>query len=92
MQKFSFSEKRNVLIPNQKVYKEFYDKDGKPLSGDGLIHAMAAMADKWEKQTHTPVPIPEQEFVAWIKQASKLLKEGKTSEEIFKQTIAGGLV
>lgn len=90
MRKFSFSEKKNMLIPNSPLLRPFYDKNGKELSGDEMIHIMANICNKWTKKTKVPVPIPEQKFIAWVKQASKMLNEGIKSEEIFKQTIIGG--
>lgn len=92
MQKYSFTEKKGVLIPNSPMSRPFYDKDGKELSGDELIKVMANMADTWEKERGCPVPIPEQQWIAWVKQASNLLDQGMNSEEIFKKTIIGGVV
>lgn len=86
MQKFTFSEKKTLLIPNSATFRPMKDKDGKPIMGDALIRRFGKIIEQFEKKGR-PVPIPEQEFVGWIKQANKLLDEGKTSEEIFAMTI-----
>ena len=92
MQKYSFTEKKDLLIPNTLMSRPFYDKDGKELSGDELIKVMARIADKWQNDTRRPVPIPEQQFVGWVRQASKLLDEGMSSDEIFRKTLIGGVL
>lgn len=92
MQKCSFTERKNVLIPNSPLSRPFYDADGNELSGDQLIKTMANMAITWEQKYKKPVPIPEQQFIAWLKQASNLLDKGMSSEEIFEKTLIGGVI
>lgn len=92
MQKFTFTERKDLLIPNTPMSRPLCDKDGRELSGDDLIRVMADMAEQWQKDTGCPVPIPEQQFVAWVRQASNMLDQGMSSEEIFKKTIIGGVV
>lgn len=88
MQKFSFSQKKDVLIPQSDVFRPPLDKDGKPLNGDALLRTMANIATTFEEKNKKPVPIPDQKFVAWLKQAKKLMDEGMTSAEIFSRTLA----
>lgn len=87
MQSFTFNKRQDVLIPEINNFKPFMDKDGNVITGDRLIRAMAKTIDKWESKNKMPVPIPDQKFIAWVRQASKMLDEGKSSEEIFKQTL-----
>lgn len=87
MQSFSFNKRQDVLIPEINNFKPFMDKDGNAITGDRLIKIMAKTVDKWETKNKMPVPIPDQKFIGWIKQAAKKLEEGMSSEDIFKQTI-----
>lgn len=88
MQKFTFTEKKDLLIPNNNTFSPPLDANGQPLSGDELIKTFAKIVDKFETDNNRPVPIQDQRFISWLKQAAKLLNEGKSSEEIFKRTIA----
>lgn len=87
MQSFTFNKRQDVLIPEINNFKPFTDKDGNPVTGDRLIKVFAKTIDKWEKQNKMPVPIPDQKFISWVRQSAKMIDEGKSSEEIFKQTI-----
>lgn len=90
MNKFTFKEQKDLLLPQTGTQVAFKDKDGKPLSGEELLRRMAVAAEKWEQTEHKPVPIPEQKFIAWLKQGKKCLDEGMSSEEYFEKTLIKG--
>lgn len=90
MKKFTFKQEKDMLIPQTGTQVVFKDKDGKELSGEELLKRMAISASKWEKETGTPVPIPEQKFIEWLKQGKKALDDGMSSEEYFQKTIIKG--
>lgn len=87
MNKFTFNDRKEVIVPDSNNYVPFKDKDGKELKGDDLVKRMASIAENFESTNKRPVPIAEQNFIAWLKQAKKMLDEGKTSEDIFAQTL-----
>lgn len=85
MQKYSLTKSElDFQSPSQKY---FLDKDGNKIVGDELIHKMAKIATEFEKKGKA-VPISSQRWVAWIKQFSKKLNEGKSSNEIFESTVS----
>ena len=86
MQKFTFSEKKTLLIPNSASFRPMKEKDGTPIVGDNLIRRFGQIITEFENKGR-PVPIPEQSFIGWIKQANRMLDEGKSSEEIFAATV-----
>lgn len=87
MQSFSFNRKENILIPEVNNFRPFTDKNGHEVSGDNLLKSMAKIVEKWETKNKIPVPIADQKFVAWIKQAKIMLDSGMSSDEIFKRTL-----
>ena len=86
MQQFTLTEKKTVLMPNSASFRPLKEADGTPITGDNLIRRFGHIIREFESKGR-PVPIPEQSFIGWIKQANKMLDEGKTSEEIFASTI-----
>lgn len=92
MQKFSFKTKKDMIMFENGTYKPFKDKNGNPLSGDELLKQMAVIATEWEKKYGQPVPIPEQNFVAWLKQGKAELDKGMSSEEYFRKTLIRSMV
>lgn len=89
MNKFTFNKKESLLIPNSGMYKPFKDKNGNELSGDNLIKSLVNVIKAYEK-ANKPIPIPDQKFVAWLKQFGKMLNEGVSSEEIMNRTLVKG--
>ena len=87
MRKFSFEEHKELLIPTGKNFVPFKDKNGKELDGDKLLLTMNNIIQTWETKYKRPVPIQNQKFIAWVKQAAAMLKQGKSSQEIFSQTL-----
>ena len=87
MQKFTFSEKKTLLIPNTNTFRPPLDKNGRPIPPDDLLRTFGKIVTAYEKKTGKPVPIPDQKFVGWIKQFCNQLDSGKTSEEIFKSSL-----
>lgn len=87
MQKFTFSEKKDVLFPNTNTFRPVMDKDGKVLNGDQLLCTMADIADAWTKKNKRPVPIAEQNFVQWLKDGAAFIRGGGKSEDYFSQTL-----
>lgn len=87
VEKFTFKEQKDFLIPESPLFRPLLDKNGFPLNGDETLRAMATCAEQWEKKNEIPVPIAQQNFVKWLKQGKKALDGGMTSEEYFKKTI-----
>ena len=87
MMKYSFEEKKDLLIPVNSNFKPPLDSKGNPLSGDDLLKKMANIAIVFQQKKGRPVPINDQKFVAWLKQAKNLMDSGKTSEEVFRSTL-----
>ena len=88
MQKFSFNKREDLLIPATSFFRPIKDGNDKPLSGENLLKAMEKIADKYETENERPVPIPDQKFLAWIRQYNKMASEGMASEKIFQRTIS----
>lgn len=78
----------NTLIPTNTAPRAFKDKHGNDLSGDDLLRAFGKVIAKHDKKG-IPVRIPDQKFVSWLRQANEMLSAGKTSDEIFQNTIVG---
>lgn len=91
MQKFTFNKKQDLLIPETNMFTPLKNSKGETLSGDETIKRFAKIIDKFERTYNRPVPIAQQNFIAWVKQAKRMLDEGKTSEEIFAQTLVQNL-
>lgn len=89
MQKFSFKTQKDLLIPQTRTIIAFKDADGNQLSGDELLKRMGNMCEKWESEVGMPVPIPNQRWIAWLKQAKRELDGGMSSDEYFKKSIIG---
>lgn len=87
MQKFSFNKRTDVLMPETASFRYIKDKNGNNVVDDKLILLMANICDKWEEKNKMPVPIPEQNFIAWLRQARDMIKEGKSSEEVMRRTL-----
>lgn len=88
MQKFSFKEQKDLLIPTTKNMVYPKDKNGRNLSGDEFIKKMATIAATFERKFKRPVPIPNQDFVAWLKQTKRLMDEGMKFDDIMSMTVA----
>ncbi len=89
MEKFTFDKRKEVMFPNSAFFDAPKDSKGNELDGDSLIKTMAGIADKWVTKNKCPVPIPDQKFIVWLRQTRDSLNAGKSSEEIFKQTLVG---
>lgn len=87
MRKYSFNEKKNLLIPVNANMRPPLDANGRQIGGDELIKQFGKIITKFEEKNNRPVPIEDQTFIAWVKQACKMLDEGKTSDEIFNKTL-----
>lgn len=87
MQKFTFNRKKDIMIPETNNFSALKDKDGKVLDGDEVIKRFANIAVKYETTYNRPVPIANQKFIAWLKQAKRMLDNGETSEMIFQKTL-----
>lgn len=87
MHKFSFKEKKDLIFLEGASFRPPLDKNGNVMSGDDFLRALGTIAETWEKKNKMPVPISEQKFVAWTKQAKKMLADGISSDEIFSRTI-----
>ena len=87
MQKFSFKENKDVLIPESNNFQNFKDKNGNPIVNDALICKFADIAESYETKNRQPVPIEQQSFILWLKEAAGFIRKGGSSEEFFKRTI-----
>ncbi len=81
----SGKKKKEIVSPITPV--NILREDGTPVIGDDMIRMFDDFIGEVEK-SGKPVPMAEQNFIRWVKQARKLLDDGKSSEEIFKATIA----
>lgn len=88
MQKFSFREQKDLLIPTTKNMVFPKDKNGRNLSGDEFVKKMADIAVAFERKYHEPVPIPNQNFVAWLKQTKNAMDSGEKFEDILRRTVS----
>ena len=88
MQKFSFKEQKDLLIPTTKNMVYPKDKNGRNISGDEFIKKMATIATTFERKFKRTVPIPNQDFVAWLKQTKRLMDEGMKFDDIMSMTVA----
>lgn len=87
MEKFSFSERKDILIPNQNKMTTLKDENGNPIVGDNLLLKFANIAIEYERKNNAPVPIPDQTFVNWLKDGKKYIEEGGSSEDYFRKTL-----
>lgn len=87
MQKFSFKRNQEYILEDGAGFKQFKDENGNPIVGDEMLKKMAQIALTFEKKNGRPVPIQQQQFIAWLKQAKNLMDKGVSSDEIFRKTI-----
>ena len=87
MEKFSFKQDRDLLIPNTKNMVFPKDENGREMSGDDFIRKMATIAKSWETKYQRPVPIPDTKFVAWLKQAKSMMDSGESYEDVLRRTV-----
>lgn len=85
-----FSIKKDTLIPETFSNVMFKDKNGNELSGDDFIRMSAKHIKKFEDKG-IPVPVQNQKFVSWLKQADEMLSQGLSSDEIFEKTLIKGI-
>lgn len=87
MQKFSFKQEKDLLIPETKNMVYPKDSKGNVLSGEEFVKKMAIIAKTWEDKFKRPVPIQDQKFVAWLLQTKNSMDNGKSFETILKETV-----
>lgn len=87
MERFSFKQEKDLLIPNTKNMVFPKDENGREMSGDDFIKKMATIAKTWEDKHKRPVPIPDTKFVAWLKQVKNMMDNGETYEDVLRKTV-----
>lgn len=85
--KFSSLKKQEFIITDSKAFCPARDANGNVLSGDELIKKMADAAVRWEKTFNRPVPVPDQSFVAWLKQYKTMRDKGENPDDIIQKTV-----
>lgn len=87
LQKFSFKKNNEYILEDGAGFRQPKDEKGNPIVGDDLLRKMADIAVTFEKKNNRPVPIAQQNFIAWLKQAKNQMDKGVSSDEIFRRTI-----
>ena len=89
MERFTFDRSHTLLTPNSAVFAPPTDSKGRELTPEQLISRMGKICEKWETTQKRPVPIADQKFVNWLKDAKKTIDDGKSIDEYFKETLVG---